>query len=106
MHKYILLQILLKLMLTSHDFIATKTCPSCNFLVVCGQLRVSDRKSVVRVGLVCGAGAGWKCAGARRERAKFLKFLPVWGGFKLCGCGAGADKKFQPAQDSTAYSTL
>jgi len=28
-HKYILLLILLKLMHTSHDFIATKTCPSC-----------------------------------------------------------------------------
>jgi len=39
-HKYILLQILLKLMHTFHDFIATKTFPSCEFLVVCGQLRV------------------------------------------------------------------
>jgi len=38
-HKYILLQILLKLMRTSHDFIATKTCPSCEFLVVCRQLQ-------------------------------------------------------------------
>jgi len=35
-----LLQILLKLMHTSHDFIATKTYPSCEFLVVFGQLRV------------------------------------------------------------------
>jgi len=25
---------------TSHDFIATKTCPSCEFLIVYGQLRV------------------------------------------------------------------
>jgi len=25
---------------TSHDFSATKTCPSCEFLVVFGQLRV------------------------------------------------------------------
>jgi len=40
-HKYnFLLQILLKLMHTSHDFIATKTCPSCEILVVFGQLRV------------------------------------------------------------------
>ena len=40
-HKYnILLLILLKLMHTSHDFIATKTCPSCEFSVVFGQLRV------------------------------------------------------------------
>jgi len=40
-HKYnFLLQILLKLMHTSHDFIVTKTCPSCEFLVVCRPLRV------------------------------------------------------------------
>jgi len=24
----------------------------------------------------------------------------VWGGFKFCGYGAGANKKFQPTQDS------
>jgi len=41
LHKYnFLLLILLKLMHTSHDFIATKTCPSYEFLVVFGQLRV------------------------------------------------------------------
>jgi len=34
-HKHILLQSLLKLMHTYHDFIATKICPS-EFLVVCG----------------------------------------------------------------------
>jgi len=40
-HKHnILLQILLKLMHTSHDFIAIKTCPSCEFLLFYGQLRV------------------------------------------------------------------
>jgi len=40
-HKYnFLLQILFKLMHTSHNFIATKTCPSCEFIVVFGQLRV------------------------------------------------------------------
>ena len=103
MHKYnCLLQILLKLMDTSHDFIATKTCPSCAFFVVFGQLRVQDRKSAVRVrvGMVCWAGVGWKCAGAGLERVRFLKFLRVRGGFKFCGCGAGADKKLQPAQDS------
>ena len=43
----------------------------------------------VRVGSVRG-----------RERARFLKFLRVRVGFKFFGCGAGADKKFQPAQDS------
>jgi len=53
----------------SHDFIATKTSPSYGFLVGFGQ---------VRVGMVCGAGAG---------RAKFLKLLRVRGGFKICGSG-------------------
>jgi len=50
----------------SYDFIATKTCSSYEFLVVFGQVWVLDRKSAVRarVGMVCGAGAGWKCAGA------------------------------------------
>jgi len=78
----------------SHDFIATKTCPSYEFLVVFGQVQVRDRKSAVRGpgwdGLrggckseVCGAGAG-----------RFLKLAQ--GGFKFCWCGAGADKKFQP----------
>jgi len=42
-----------------HDFIATKTCPSYEFLAVFGQVRVWDWKSAVRarVGMVCGAGA-------------------------------------------------
>jgi len=81
----------------SHDFIATKTCPSYEFLAVFGQVRVWDRKSAVRarVGILCGAGAGagkisQTLAGAER------------GGFKFCGCGAGADTKFQPMQDSVA----
>jgi len=65
-HKYnFLLQILKKLMDTSYNFIATKTCPSCEFLVVSGHFRPKK----------CGAGAGWKCAG--RELARFLKFLRV-----------------------------
>ena len=50
--------------------------------------------------MVCGAG--WKCTGVGRVRARFLKSLRVRGGFKFCRCGAGADKKFQPAQDSTS----
>jgi len=70
----------------SHDVIATKICPSYEFLAVFGQVRVWDRKSAgrARVVMVCGAGAGWKCAG--RERAKYLKLLRVWGGFKFCEC--------------------
>ena len=72
-HKYnFLLQILLKLMHTSPDFIATKTCRSCEFVVVCGQLRVKTEK--VRCGLVYGASAHWKCARA---------------GKNSCGCGTG-----------------
>jgi len=55
-----------------------------------------------------GAGLGQKKCGmgwcARRERAKFLKLLWVRGGFKFCGCGEEADKKFQPAQDSIAHT--
>ena len=47
-----------------------------------------------------GRGLGWS---AGRVRAKFLKLLWVRGGFKFYGCGAGADTKFQPAQDSTTY---
>jgi len=27
----------------------------------------------------------------------------VWGRFKFCGCGAGANRKFQPAPDSNMY---
>ena len=92
-------------MYISHDFIATKTYPSCEFLVVFGQVRVWDRKSAgrERVGVVCGAGARKKCAGAGRERPKFFKLLRVRGGFNFCGYGGGADKKFQPTQDSNSY---
>ena len=57
---------------------------------------------------------------AGREWAKFLKFLWVRSGFKLlrvrggtgqdfpkaCGCVAGADKIFQPAQDSSGYTRM
>jgi len=49
---------------------------------------------------VCGMVSG---AGAGRVRAKFLKLLRVWGGCKFCGCGAGADTKFQIAQVSNGY---
>jgi len=53
---------------------------------------------------VCGAGADKISipAGAGWERTTFL-FLRVRGGFKFCGCGPGADKKFQPAQDSSRH---
>jgi len=51
----------------SHDFIATKTCPSYEFLEVFGQ---------VRAGIVCEAGA------VRRVRVR------GWSG-KDCGVGAG-----------------
>jgi len=54
----------------SHDFIATKTCPSYEFFVVFGQVRVWDQKSWAR------------------------------GGRGLEVCRAEADTRFQPAQDS------
>jgi len=40
------------------------------------------------------------------ERAKFIKLLRVRGGFKFCGCGVGAGKKFQPAQDSETHTAF
>jgi len=38
-----------------------------------------------------------------REQTRFLKFMQVRGGFKFCRCRVGADKKFQPVQDSARY---
>jgi len=70
---------------TSHDFIATKTCPSCEFLVVFRQVQIWDRKSVgqVLVGMVCGVGwVGSVQGGSGQDFSN--------------SCGAGADKKFQP----------
>jgi len=63
----------------SHDFIATKTCLSYKFLVVFGEVRVSDRKSAKwgRVGMV----AGWVRVRSARVRG---------GSGQIC----------QPAQDS------
>jgi len=80
----------------SHDFIATKTCPSYEFLVVFEKVRVWDRKSSAWG----GRGLGWS---AGRVRAKFLKLLRVQDRFKFCGCGAGVDTKFQPTQDSIGH---
>jgi len=56
------------------------------------QARDWHRKSAggALVGMVCGAGAGKKCA--RRERARFLQLQR--GGFKFCECGEEADKNF------------
>jgi len=55
----------------SHDFIATKTCPSDEFLVVFGQVRVWDRKSAVGLE-VRGCGQNFSNSCACR--------------FKFCGC--------------------
>jgi len=38
---------------TSHDFIATKTCPNYEFLAVIAQVRFETEKVRVRVGMVC-----------------------------------------------------
>jgi len=63
----------------SYDCIATKTCPSYEFLVVFGQVQVWDRKSA-------GLGTGWD---GLRGRCR----LEVCGSgqnfSKYCGCGAG-----------------
>jgi len=56
--------------------------------------------------MVCGKGEDYKCAGTGRKRARFLKLLQVLRGFKFCGCGAEADKNFNPAQDSMAYNAF
>ena len=78
----LLLQLLLKINAYFSHFIATNTCPSYEFSVF-GQVRVWDQKSAgrARVGMVCGAGAG-----------------------KISQTTAGADTKFQPAQDSNTYT--
>ena len=70
----------------SKDFIATKTRPSYEFLVVFGQVRVWDRKSVGRV----LARSVWVRGGSGQDFSN------------TCGFGAGEDKKFQPAQDSSS----
>jgi len=70
--------LLLKINAYSHDFIATKTCPSYEFLVVFGQVCVWDRKS----------------AGRGRCGQNFLN---------SCGCGVGADTKFQTTEDSRIW---
>jgi len=73
----------LKISAISNDFIAKKTCPSNDFLVVFGQVRMRDRKRAERTRVgpslrggcwldVCGCGAGF------------------------CGRGVGADKNFNP----------
>ena len=83
-HKYnFLLQILLKLMHTSHDFIATKTFPSCEFLVVFGRLQV-NRKSAVRGRCGLGWSAVWVRVGSVQVRGQSgQNFL------NSCGYGAG-----------------
>ena len=49
---------------------------------------------------------GLEVCGCERQQARFLKLMWVQGGFKFCGCTAGADKKFQPAQDSSAQQEI
>ena len=70
----------------SHNFIATKTCLSYEFLVVFGRCGFETEK--VR------DGTDWD---------------GVWGGSgqnfsNSCGCGVGEDKNFKPTQDSMTYS--
>jgi len=58
----------------SHDFIA-KSCPSYEFFVVFGQVRVWERKSAGWG----GRGLGWSVGRVRRVRATFLKLLRMRG---------------------------
>jgi len=92
-----LLKLLLKINAYFSLFYCNKTGPGYEFLVVFGQMRVWDWKSAGWDFLQRGVGAGAGCVG------KFLKLLWVRDGFKFCWCRAGADTKFQPMQDSSAY---
>jgi len=85
----------------SHNFIATKTCLSYEFLVVFGRCGFETEKMWDGQGgdglqcalEVCGVGAGK------------ISQTPVDAGrFKFSGCGADEDKKFKPTQDSMTYS--
>jgi len=85
----------------SHDFIAIKTFPRYEFLVVFGQLQVWDRKSAGRG----RQGLGWSVG---RVRIRSVRGGSRQNFSNFCGCGAGlnfggAGKKFQPAQDSSGY---
>jgi len=87
-HKYnFSLHISLKLMHTSHDFVATKTCPSYEFssFRTAASLRLKKCRAV------------WKCAEVCRAGSITVSQIPAgvgWGWFKLCG--AGVDKNFNP----------
>jgi len=77
----------------SHDFIATKTCSSYEFLVVFVQVRVWDRKSAVRarVGMVCGGGCRLQVCGCGK------KFSNSCGaGLNFAGAGRARTKNFNP----------
>jgi len=52
----------------------------------------------------CGAGAGWDGPRGGAGAGKISQIPEGRVGFKFCGCGAGADKKFQPAQDPNIYT--
>ena len=104
-----LLQLLLKMNAYFSRFLCKKTCPSYEFLVVLRQVQVWDWKSVGRGRCELGCPAGRDrcrlevCRCGVGARKIFLIYAGVGRGeFKFCG--AGADKNFQPMQDSIAYS--
>jgi len=49
-----------------------------------------------RVGVERACGAGWKSAGAGRERARILKLLQVGAGLNFADAGRELTKKFNP----------
>ena len=52
-----------------------------------------------RDGMVCGAGAGWKCAGDGEGGGKIFQIPGVWGKFKFCvGVGRERTKNFSPCR--------
>ena len=83
----------------SHDFIATKTCPSYEFLVIFRQVWVWDWKSAGReqVGMVCGVGAG--CAGK-------ISQTPLGAGLNFAGARWEWTQNFNPHRTLTAIHCL
>jgi len=81
-----------------YDCIATKTCPSYEFLVVFGQARVWDRKSAGRGGRRLEWSAGWVQVRSVQVQAKFLQFLRVRGraGLNFAGAGRVQTQNFNP----------
>ena len=85
----------------SHDFFATKTCPSYEFLVFSGRCGFET------VNVRGWRGLGWSAGRVRSVRVRGgsgqdFSNSRVRGGFEFCRCGTRGDKKLQVAQDFNA----